>query len=889
MSTINEMKTVAEQIKNATVDGENTATRVGGLLSDIVDHLGNGSGSSSGTGTVTGVMVDNVVYNPSGGIVELPNYPTMLPSSDVLLSGRILTVKGTSIAIPENSGGGGSGSGVDLLSVWKSLTNNDALVNYGTSTKISSDHLDFSNYSWWGRSLSDANNTKTVKGSLDGDIDYIRFSNGIKIGIDPTSSNNALRVYRDGTDATSQSSANFYATGGVSALGYNSGSGGSGGGGSSLNSLLSSLNNWNALPSASDLNKMLVWKGGADTWAWEDKPTGSGSAPANYIVSASKSNGGNTLTLTPNTGDPIVFTPSSGSGTSVQSNWAETDSSDPSFILNKPALKQVATSADYLDLENVPTKLSDFTNDSGFITQHQDISGKADASAVTGTFWGHSYSLNNKTVDGDMLNVGTITMNKNGVNFIQGPSGIEMSGSDYNGGYIDFHYGNAFGSYPSGEDYLSRIIEIADDSSGYSGHTCLNVISDGLRISARDNSNLAPYLRIGDGMLVWDSTNNAIKVIHKNGTTANLYATGSVSALGMGSNSGNGDNSGNGNGNGNVDTNIYHIFYDNCSPENSQVVSNASMSNGDLFIDYMHGGIWLIENDSPVKVADKLKQPLISINTSSLSAPSSSEDGKTLVWNNTSGEWEYGSVGGVLSAATTSAYGGIKLLENASSATIGGSSSNDSNRNYPVRLTTGGVAYVNVPWASDNTIADGSVTTSKLANVAVTTPKIANGAVTVEKISNEVNDTYITTDSLANLCAVLKQELGIVIHSSYDIHYHVMKYKALTTGYYYYNRTLNVTGEVEFSITNPIVHIDTMNNKILVCVYDDASHLYVRYYSNGTVVHSPDSQEYIDGYISDLLSVIISAIQTAYNYTVTIDGDGYDINTPTNIKSLGLQ
>ena len=40
-------------------------------------------------------------------------------------------------------------------------------------------------------------------------------------------------------------------------------------------------------------------------------------------------------------------------------------------------------------------------------------------------------------------------------------------------------------------------------------------------------------LRIGDGMLMWDSTNNAFKVIKADGTAANLYATGGVSALGM--------------------------------------------------------------------------------------------------------------------------------------------------------------------------------------------------------------------------------------------------------------------------------------------------------------------------------------------------------------------
>ena len=41
-------------------------------------------------------------------------------------------------------------------------------------------------------------------------------------------------------------------------------------------------------------------------------------------------------------------------------------------------------------------------------------------------------------------------------------------------------------------------------------------------------------MRIGDGVLKWDSTNNAFKVEKADGTSANFYATGGVSALGVG-------------------------------------------------------------------------------------------------------------------------------------------------------------------------------------------------------------------------------------------------------------------------------------------------------------------------------------------------------------------
>lgn len=45
-------------------------------------------------------------------------------------------------------------------------------------------------------------------------------------------------------------------------------------------------------------------------------------------------------------------------------------------------------------------------------------------------------------------------------------------------------------------------------------------------------------IRVGDGMIVWDATNNALKVIKPDGTAANFYATGAVSALGMSGGSG---------------------------------------------------------------------------------------------------------------------------------------------------------------------------------------------------------------------------------------------------------------------------------------------------------------------------------------------------------------
>ncbi len=63
----------------------------------------------------------------------------------------------------------------------------------------------------------------------------------------------------------------------------------------------------------------------------------------------------------------------SSGGTQVQSDWTEADSSSMAYILHKPNLAAVATSGSYADLSNTPTNVSTFTNDAGYLTQHQSL------------------------------------------------------------------------------------------------------------------------------------------------------------------------------------------------------------------------------------------------------------------------------------------------------------------------------------------------------------------------------------------------------------------------------------------------------------------------------------------------------------------------------------
>jgi hypothetical protein len=87
--------------------------------------------------------------------------------------------------------------------------------------------------------------------------------------------------------------------------------------------------------------------------------------------------------------DGVEYDLGGGSFTQEQADWAEADTTDVSFIKNKPTLASVATSGLYSDLTGTPSlgslaskssithsEVSDWsTATSSFLTEHQDISG----------------------------------------------------------------------------------------------------------------------------------------------------------------------------------------------------------------------------------------------------------------------------------------------------------------------------------------------------------------------------------------------------------------------------------------------------------------------------------------------------------------------------------
>ena len=146
----------------------------------------------------------------------------------------------------------------------------------------------------------------------------------------------------------------------------------------------------------------------------------------------------------------------------------------------------------------------------------------ASLSTVSKTAWGQTYWTSGgvpTNISGNMTDVGNITTGNSG-GLLSGFQGIELNTNGTlttAGGYIDFHYNG------SSSDFTSRIIE---DANGR------------IQMNAQVYIPSAKSLRIGDGLLSWDSTNNALKISLYDGSAANFYSLGAVSALGFQSGSG---------------------------------------------------------------------------------------------------------------------------------------------------------------------------------------------------------------------------------------------------------------------------------------------------------------------------------------------------------------
>jgi hypothetical protein len=144
------------------------------------------------------------------------------------------------------------------------------------------------------------------------------------------------------------------------------------------------------------------------------------------------------------------------------------------------------------------------------------------------TIWGQNFD-GTANITGSLNSVESITMS----GWIHGTQCIEMNDDNSSnlkkyGGFIDFHFRDKFGNKMSyDDDYSARLIE--GDNGELDG-----VIRCCTKNPDTKYSFFAEVgLRIGNARLVWDSDSNALKVEKYDGTVANFYATGGVSALGV--------------------------------------------------------------------------------------------------------------------------------------------------------------------------------------------------------------------------------------------------------------------------------------------------------------------------------------------------------------------
>ena len=174
---------------------------------------------------------------------------------------------------------------------------------------------------------------------------------------------------------------------------------------------------------------------------------------------------------------------------------------------------------------------------SGYVVTHGSISGKtltfqtASLSSMMSNFTWWGQSLSNGVVNGDMTGVGHISMSNNKKVKIYDNAAnsvsvltIDSSGSFIIGEAVDTYNLN---TYIRGNNFLFQ--------SGGSNRTEKMRLDSSGRLWIREATQ---GLRVGDGLLTWDSTNNALKVSKYDGTAAHLYALGGVSALGFSAGSG---------------------------------------------------------------------------------------------------------------------------------------------------------------------------------------------------------------------------------------------------------------------------------------------------------------------------------------------------------------
>lgn len=595
MANLSEFIAKSYVIRDATEEGENTADRVGGCFVNAGDVFTSLLAVKSSNGRMMTYKDDAIVaegnkitfstdwdmyhgtgFYAAGGNVVVPQTVTVGASSGVvyldltdntfrwttavgLLGEKAVIVARTKddavVEVFANRymlngkvNGGGIG-GTDMQTVWAEMAADGA-------QQINVSHLRnaLGGLTWWGAMMQG----NAVTGSLS-DVVNITMSGRLTIGsfvIEYDSDNNALKF-----------GGSIYATGGVTALGYQSGGGG---GDVSLNEPLSSINNAQ-LGAPTTAGVALVWDGTAWSYGQVSGGTGTVTRVAMSTPTGLQVNLANSATITTQgafnlsytDGYSIPLTADTAKGVSAY-GWGNHASAgyatqqwvlDQGYSTGSGSVTSVAMS--------VPTgfSISGSPITSSGTLSLRFASGYSLPTTAKQSNWDTAYGWGNhasagyitqNAADGRYVTLATdqtITGQKLFSNYTFFRKNIVMDAGGAQ--HIQFDAGtDKVGFYGQGAD--GSLYVYSDDAINWytdiNGHIGLAVWGNGnVGVGAFNpayNLDVTGVIRatdsiiVGDGKIAWDATNNALYVQKADGSVCHFYSLGGVTALGAGTGSG---------------------------------------------------------------------------------------------------------------------------------------------------------------------------------------------------------------------------------------------------------------------------------------------------------------------------------------------------------------
>ena len=586
----------AQVIRDATQEGENTADRVGGAFVNAGDVFTSLLAVKSSNGRMMTYRDDAIVaegnkitfstdwdmyhgtgFYAAGGNVVVPQTVTVGAASGVVYldltdntfrwttAVSLLGEKAVIVARTKDDAvvevfanrymlngkvnGGGIG-GTDMQTVWAEMAADGA-------QQINVSHLRnaLGGLSWWGAMMQG----NAVTGSLS-DVINITMSGRLTIGgfvIEYDSDNNALKF-----------GGSIYATGGVTALGYQSGGGG---GDVSLNEPLSSINNAQ-LGAPTTAGVALVWDGTAWSYGQVSGGTGTVTRVAMSTPTGLQVNLANSATITtqgafnltfakgysiPLTADVEKGVSAYGWGNHASAGYATQQwvleqgystgsGSVTSVAMSVPTGFSVSgspiTSSGTLSLRfasgySLPTTAKQNNWDAaygwgnhalaGYLTQTAADSRYvtiATQQTITGekTFTAHGYFKNNLTLDAGADQYLRFNAGTNKVAFLYQGSGGDLS----------FYSENSLNWYTNINGHVGVYHQ------GATGYVGINNQAPQYNLDVTGILRASDSIIVGDGKIAWDSDNNALYVQKADGSVCHFYSLGGVSALGAGTGSG---------------------------------------------------------------------------------------------------------------------------------------------------------------------------------------------------------------------------------------------------------------------------------------------------------------------------------------------------------------